>query len=69
MSVECEAEHAYPPSRVVTQDLNFQRAAYPSSNRSTDSLESSESVSARIGNQEKLYQRVFNKLKDWFNRF
>ena len=70
MSVE--DVHAYPPSRVLTQDLNFQRAAYyPDSNGSTDSLEAP-SLSTGIMNSpswEKLYKRVFNKLKEWFNRF
>ena len=70
MSVE--DEHVYPPSRVFTQDLNFQRDAYPSSNYSTHSLETPESLSARIRNSlvvEKLCQRIFNMLKVWFNRF
>ena len=71
MSVE-DVHVLYPPSHMLTQDLNFQRAAYPSSNDSTDSLEAPESLNARIRNspsQEKLCQRVFNKLKEWFNRF
>ena len=67
-------EDVYPPSRVFTQDLNFQRATYPYSNCSTDSLEAEalESISVKIRNspaQEKLCQWVYNKLKGWFNRF
>jgi len=70
MSVE--EEHVYPPSRVFTQGLNFKRAAYPYSNCSTESSEAPEPLSARIRDsptQEKLCQRIFKKLKRWFNRF
>ena len=58
-------EDVYPISRVLTQDQR-------TTSRPTDSLEAPESLSARIRNspaQKKLRQRVFNKLKGWFNRF
>ena len=70
MSVE--DEHVYPPSRVFTQDLNFQRAAYPYTNGSPDSLEVPESISGRIRSppaQETLCRRVLTKLKEWLDRF
>ena len=70
MSVEYV--HVYLPSQVLTQDLNVQQVAYLDSNGTTDSLEVPESVGARSENspsQEKLCQCVFNKLKEWFNRF
>ena len=69
MSVE--DAHVYPSSQAFTHDQNFQRATYPDSNCSTQSLEAPESDSARIRNlpaQEKLCKRVFNKLKGWLNR-
>ena len=74
MSVE---DDGYPPSpsRVFTQDMNFQRTAYRYPNSATDSLEAPESISAsRIKNspraaREKPCQRVFKKLKGWLNRF
>ena len=65
-------EDVCPPSRAFTQDLNFQRTAYPYSNCSTNPLETPEPLGARIRNspaQEKLCQRVFKRLKGWFNRF
>ena len=64
----------YPPSRVFTQGL-IMNSYYPYLTYSTDSLEAPESISARIRNlparrdSENLCQHVFNKLKEWFNRF
>ena len=61
-----------------TQHPNFERSEYPSSNFSTDSLDTPELFSTgtmptnpgttRLA-QENLFKYLLNKIKDWFKKF